>query len=195
VARARGDNQQAAALFGEGLALFREHEDWRMAALALAGVAGLAIASGEAEAGARLLGAAAALRELGGIAAEPAYRAAHERDEAAARAALGERGLAAAWAAGQATSLEVALAEASAVLDTSLAVAGRAPDSAARHGLTPRELEILPLLVEGRSDRQIAEALSISHRTVMRHITHLLAKLDVESRTAAATQAVRRGLV
>ena len=191
VARARGDDRRAAALFREGLALFREHEDWRMVALALAGVAGVAIAGGAAGAGAHLLGAAAALRELGGIAAEPAYRAAHERDEAAARTALGEGGFAAAWDIGQGMSLEAALA-AAAAFDVAADAAAAAPD---RHGLTPRELEVLRLLVEGRSDRQIAAALSISHRTVMRHITHLLAKLDVESRTAAATQAVRRGLV
>jgi len=69
------------------------------------------------------------------------------------------------------------------------------PEGAAPYGLTPRELDVLRLLVEGRSDRQIGEALSISHRTVMRHVEHILAKLAVDSRTAAATQAVRLRLV
>ena len=64
-------------------------------------------------------------------------------------------------------------------------------DTSAPYGLTPRELDVLRLLIDGRSDRQIGDVLCISHRTVMRHVEHILAKLGVESRTAAATQAVR----
>ena len=56
-------------------------------------------------------------------------------------------------------------------------------------------MDVLRQLVDGRSDRQIGDTLSISHRTVMRHVEHILAKLDVDSRTAAATQAVRLHLV
>ena len=63
------------------------------------------------------------------------------------------------------------------------------------HGLTPRELEVLRLLVEGHSNRRIGDTLSLSERTVENHVTHILAKLGLESRTAAATYAVRQGLV
>jgi DNA-binding CsgD family transcriptional regulator len=62
-------------------------------------------------------------------------------------------------------------------------------------GLSPRELDVLKLLVEGKSDREIGEELFISHYTVMRHVSHILRKLNVESRGAAAVQGVRRGLV
>jgi DNA-binding NarL/FixJ family response regulator len=62
-------------------------------------------------------------------------------------------------------------------------------------GFTPREREVLRLLVEGRSDREIAAALGLGYRTVTSYVRNILAKLDVASRTAAATQAVRRGLV
>jgi DNA-binding CsgD family transcriptional regulator/transcriptional regulator with XRE-family HTH domain/tetratricopeptide (TPR) repeat protein len=62
-------------------------------------------------------------------------------------------------------------------------------------GLTTREREVLRLLVEGRSDREIADSLFISHRTVMRHVSNILGKLEVDSRTAAATHAVRHDLV
>ena len=65
----------------------------------------------------------------------------------------------------------------------------------ADHGLTPRELDVLRLLVEGRFDREIGEALFISHRTVMRHVTAILAKLGADNRTAAAALAVRQDLV
>ncbi len=61
--------------------------------------------------------------------------------------------------------------------------------------LTSREREVLALLVEGKGDREIAEVLSISYRTVTNHVASILAKLDAPTRTAAATLAVRRGLV
>ena len=53
-------------------------------------------------------------------------------------------------------------------------------------GLTPRELEVLRLLVEGRSNRQIAEQLYISGKTASVHVTNILAKLGVHSRLEAA---------
>jgi DNA-binding NarL/FixJ family response regulator len=68
------------------------------------------------------------------------------------------------------------------------------PDADSRHGLTPREREVLRLLVDGRSNRAIAETLSLSERTVENHVLHILTKLGLESRTAAATYAVRHGL-
>ncbi len=61
--------------------------------------------------------------------------------------------------------------------------------------LTPREREVLRLLADGLTNRQIAECLVISHHTVHRHVTNLLRKLGLSSRSAAAAQAVRTGLV
>ena len=63
-----------------------------------------------------------------------------------------------------------------------------------RHGLTAREVQVLRLLVDGFSDREIAAALSISPKTAGHHVEHILAKLGVDSRTAAAARAVRLGL-
>jgi DNA-binding NarL/FixJ family response regulator len=57
--------------------------------------------------------------------------------------------------------------------------------------LTARELDVLTLLAEGRSDREIGQALSISPRTASGHVANLLGKLNVTSRTAAAAYAVR----
>ena len=61
-------------------------------------------------------------------------------------------------------------------------------------GLTTREREVLALVAEGYTNRRIAEALFISESTAGVHVSHILAKLGVESRTEAATIAVRLGL-
>ena len=60
--------------------------------------------------------------------------------------------------------------------------------------LTPREREVLALLAEGLTNRGIAERLVLSEHTVHRHVTSILRKLDLPSRTAAAALAVRSGL-
>jgi DNA-binding NarL/FixJ family response regulator len=62
-------------------------------------------------------------------------------------------------------------------------------------GITPREREVLHLLAEGLTNRQIAERLVLSEHTVHRHVTNILRKLDLPTRTAAAAHAVRAGLV
>jgi non-specific serine/threonine protein kinase len=59
--------------------------------------------------------------------------------------------------------------------------------------LTSRERQVLQLIVDGLSDKEIASALSISARTVSNHVSGMLAKLGVSSRTAAATMALRQG--
>lgn len=66
------------------------------------------------------------------------------------------------------------------------------PDADCR-GLTPRELQVLGLLVAGRSNQQIATRLAVATRTVAAHVEHLLTKLDAPSRTLAAVRAEREG--
>ncbi|MGY1783674.1 response regulator transcription factor [Geodermatophilus sp. SYSU D00698] len=61
-------------------------------------------------------------------------------------------------------------------------------------GLTPRELEVLGLLVDGCSNQQIARALVVAPRTVAAHLEHVLVKLDAPTRTLAAVRAEREGL-
>jgi DNA-binding NarL/FixJ family response regulator len=61
--------------------------------------------------------------------------------------------------------------------------------------LSPRELDVLALLVRGWDNAAIARELHISPSTAKGHVSHILAKLQSENRTDAALQGIRRGLV
>jgi DNA-binding NarL/FixJ family response regulator len=63
------------------------------------------------------------------------------------------------------------------------------------HPLTPRELQVLRLISSGRTNREIADELCLSGRTIDRHVSNILGKLDVPSRTAATTYAHNHQLV
>ena len=69
------------------------------------------------------------------------------------------------------------------------------PISTARFGLSPRESEVLLVLAEGRTNREIAERLYISERTVAVHVRRILAKMGVAGRVEATGLAIRLGLV
>lgn len=73
--------------------------------------------------------------------------------------------------------------------------AAKLAEGVARVQLTPRELSTLRLMADGRSNKEIANELGISERTVKTHLGHLFEKLGVTSRTEAAKVAARRGLV
>jgi DNA-binding CsgD family transcriptional regulator len=70
----------------------------------------------------------------------------------------------------------------------------RSLEVVAQSGLTRREVEVLRLLVEGHSDREIANLLFVSRHTAAHHVASILAKLGLPSRAAAAAYAVRSGL-
>jgi DNA-binding NarL/FixJ family response regulator len=61
-------------------------------------------------------------------------------------------------------------------------------------GLTRRESEVLALVANGWSNREVGEALFISERTVARHLTNIFTKIDVTSRTQAVRYAIHHGL-
>jgi DNA-binding NarL/FixJ family response regulator len=61
--------------------------------------------------------------------------------------------------------------------------------------LTERETEVLRLLARGQSNKQIARSLSVSEQTIKSHVSRILAKLGVQSRTQATLYAIRTGLV
>ncbi len=75
------------------------------------------------------------------------------------------------------------------------AAAARLAEGMTRVQLTPRELTTLELMARGQSNKEIANSLGISERTVKTHMSHLFEKLGVTSRTEAVRVATRRGLV
>jgi DNA-binding NarL/FixJ family response regulator len=62
-------------------------------------------------------------------------------------------------------------------------------------GLTPRERQVLALLADGRTNREIGTALYMAEKTASVHVSRILSKLDVRSRTEAAAVAHRVGLL
>jgi two-component system NarL family response regulator len=75
------------------------------------------------------------------------------------------------------------------------AAAAKLAEGVTRVQLTPRELASLRLMADGKSNKEIANELGISDRTVKTHLGHLFEKLGVTSRTEAVKVATRRGLV
>lgn len=76
-------------------------------------------------------------------------------------------------------------------------LASAAPDAPvpADHDLTERELQVLQLLTDGATPKEVATALVLSPKTVGNHVTNIYGKLDVHSRTQAITAAIKQGLV
>lgn len=64
-----------------------------------------------------------------------------------------------------------------------------------RHLLTARERDVLRLIANGRTNKEIADALCLSERTIDRHVSNILGKLDVPSRTAATAYAYQHKLL
>ena len=79
-------------------------------------------------------------------------------------------------------------------IDPAVATLAREP-RATTDTLTPRELDVLRLIVVGRANKEIAAALDVSEETVKTHVSHVLAKLEVENRVQVIAEALRRRLV
>ncbi len=194
----RGEADEARGWFIEALALSRQAGDGWLIADALAGLAAAATLRNLPSLAARWLGAAHAYFAAIGT-TDAAHHRLFARTESTVRASLSAADFAVAWTGGEELSLDQAVIEATdPTVLTSPALqpastGGRHAGSA--YNLTVRELEVLRLLVAGQSNPQIAEALFISPRTATTHVTNILTKLGVPSRTAAATAALAAGLV
>jgi non-specific serine/threonine protein kinase len=187
---ARGDAARAGALLREALTTIRDADYEQILPAALRAAAQLAAGRGAAAMAARWYGAEEGLRAALGMELAAVRRASHERTIAVVRATMGEQAFAAAWAAGRGLSAAQAITE---VLAAGGTDSGDGP-ALSTSALSPRERDVMRLLAAGRSDHQIADALFITRRTASKHVSSILAKLGVQSRTAAAAVAHRDGL-
>ena len=185
----RGDCQRARDAFRRALAGLTPFRDWRLSASAVQHLAFTACAFEEWERSARLLGAAETLFDESNMTPLPRYGLDPEQIAATCREKIGDGPFASAVAAGRAMSAERAIQYAldqSPSTERTLRAVGERP-------LTRREGEIVKLVASGLTNRQIAEALVISEKTVESHMSHILAKLGLSSRARLAVWAVRQG--
>jgi len=136
----------------------------------------------------RLFGAAAALRDAIGLVRSSVSEGDWEKGLARLRAALGDAAFEAAWAEGQALSIDDAVAYAS------RARGERKRPSAGWGSLTPTEQRIVALVAEGLTNPKIAARLFISRGTVKVHLSHIFTKLELSTRAELAAQATRRAI-
>jgi predicted ATPase/DNA-binding CsgD family transcriptional regulator len=189
-----GETARGAALFGESYELYDELSD--PVGLAMNVRELMLLAAGDhPEQTARLFGIAQRL-DPADVTEEPIYAQA----VAKVRARLGEQGFDRAVATGHGFSPDLAALEVATLVDLlseeKVVAVSAAPTMAeGSHDLSPREREVLVLLAQGKTNPEIASELFISRKTTSKHVTSILAKLGVETRTAAATYAVRQKLV
>ncbi len=186
VATIRGELQEATRMFQESLARGWQQRDLQHIAGVFTQLAEFDRDTGHLDRAALLLGAGSQLRSLlGGYPADRMVTIEQLTNDIRSR--MGEPAFSEAWEAGQELSTEEAIAIASQV-EIASPPSGM-PPGIARLGITPRELDVLCLLAEGHTDREIADALFISRRTVNTHVSHLLSKLDVPTRRQAVALA------
>jgi predicted ATPase/DNA-binding CsgD family transcriptional regulator len=179
---------EAAQRHRDALQGLSEVRDAAWLAKPIIGLAATAGACGYPEAAVRLLGAADESLDRIGATLMPFDLPGHELASTSAQTALGEPYYSVARSAGRHLEIDELLIEADAIV----AAAERVPAKPPRRGagntgeLTTREREVLRLLAEGHPDREIGEALFISHRTVNAHVANILSKLGVTSRREAA---------
>jgi non-specific serine/threonine protein kinase len=192
-----GHDTQAVPSFGDSIRQLWEDGDIGNLPMPLAGLAHVTERLGQPDRAAILAGGIAVVcTRLNCVLFMP-ERALHERTITAARSTLGVERFQERFEKGRAMPLDDAVSFALDTANTLLVPATVvAPARAAGiPRLTARELDILRLIADGKPDREIAETLFISPRTVTSHVTNILNKLGVNSRSAAAAFAIRHDLV
>jgi predicted ATPase/DNA-binding CsgD family transcriptional regulator len=183
VARARGDIVRSEQAMHEALAIQHER-GWRADLVhsleALAGIAATTEAFVEC---ARLAGAAQRLRDdMGYVLRWPYEQQMLDTDLATARAGLGDDGFEAAFTEGRALDAGAAVAYAR------RARGERKRPSVGWDSLTPTETDVVRLVAEGMTNKQIGEQLFMGAETVKTHLSHVYDKLGVRSRAAVAAR-------
>jgi non-specific serine/threonine protein kinase len=187
---------EAGALLVEALDRHRAVGDTRGLAQCLEAAGGVLGARGRGDAGARLLGAAAECRQRLAAPLPDEDRADHDAALHAVRRDIGPNAAEQAFAEGRGLRPDEAADLARTALDEPDPAPPPATSAAPRRaavrpgGLTRREAQVADLVAAGRTNRQIARALTISEKTVEVHVHNVIAKLGAQSRTEVATWVV-----
>jgi len=199
--RQLGELDRASDLFAESTIRSIQIGNLRMAGGTLVKLAELAVTQRGFERAAWMLGASDALLFAAEAAMPDESAPLIAPCEVAARHALGEVGYQIARSSARGCSAERIAATLAAPPASAPSMPeldpepSRAQPGALAEGLTVREAQVLRLLVDGQTDREIATALFISPKTASNHVANILGKLGAETRTAAAAFALRHGLV
>ena len=191
IALRRGDFQRTKEMLAESLAIRMEINDKGGIAWCLEKLAEANYEQSRFQEAAKLFGHAEAVRAPIGSVIDLADQPDYTRMVAALRAALGETTFTALWSEGASMPLE-------AIVD--LALSDTEPSAAAQTererlgGLTAREREVAALIAQGKSNREIAESMTVGVKTVETYVTRILNKLGFYSRVQIATWAVEKGL-
>ncbi len=182
----------ARAFHEKSLEILRASDDKWFTAFCLEELASVVTAQGEVVWAARLWGAAESLRDKVRSPRPPVFRADYKRSVAAARAHLGEKAFTAAWAEGRTMTQEQVFTARGPVTKSTSTLA-KSPTTYP-DGLTRREVEVLRLVAQGLTNKQVADQLFISPRTVNTHLTSIYGKIGVSSRSAANRYAMEHHL-
>ena len=183
------ESERAAPLIDEGLTLARQFGLRDAIAAGLEALGDLSAYQGQQERAMQLVGAAAALRADSGGHLSPGAGWLLDPSLRRAQRALGQAEAAAAFDQGRAMPLETAFA-----LARAAGAAAASEVSSEQLNLTRREREVASLIGNGLTNRQIAEQLVITQRTVAAHIEHILEKLQFRSRLQIGLWAVQHQL-
>jgi DNA-binding CsgD family transcriptional regulator len=194
LARVHGEFEQAGTLYRTGIQLKFENRQTFGILFSLSALAQLAVANEEPARAARLWGAADRIREQFWVMPMPYHTQFNWSDLSRAQDMLGEDAFRAAWAEGRVMTWEQAIAYALEAPREQTAEA-HTSHQAAKHkfgGLTARERAVAARIAQGESNREIAQELVVSERTVETHVGNILNKLGFTSRAQIRKWVIER---
>jgi len=187
-----GDSAEALRLYRDAIENWQQSGNWANQRILLRNLAELAARRGEHELTARLLGALDASGEM--LAADFSAEGARLRAAIdAARRNLGDERFSTAAAEGARVHPVTLVADTLAAVDRMLADIRTAPAASRPSTLSPREWQVVTLVAEGLENREIAQLLFISERTIDTHMSRIRRKLGITSRTQLAVWAAAHG--
>ena len=189
IARLEGDSENAVALLTEALPQFLQFGDKWSSADVLESLATLAIEQNKFKQAAQLFGIAEALRKEIGMPLQNFDHEHYQMDIATLQENLSKTEFSHAWRKGRAMSLEQVIEFVSQKPEVSSSVGNKTFEE-----LTKRELETAALITQGMSNREIAEAMTVTVKTVEAYVTRILRKLGFDSRVQIATWVIDKDI-